>query len=119
MSNENIEESFEALDRLLEAERAALLIGDLEKLTELLPQKEALIDALNSAVHRNLPILQSIDGKVKRNQLLLNGALEGIRSVSERLAALRQLRGSLETYGADGKKRNFEVNPDHSVEKRA
>ncbi len=119
MSDENMMMSFDALDRLLDAEKAVLLRGDLEKLAEMLPQKEALIDAVNAMGDRDLPGLQSIDGKVKRNQLLLDGAMEGIRDVARRLAVLRQLRGSLETYGSDGKKLNIDVAPDHSVEKRA
>tara|TARA_R110002072_G_scaffold46991_5_gene130032 strand:- start:1460 stop:1819 length:360 start_codon:yes stop_codon:yes gene_type:complete len=119
MSNENIEMNFDALDELLEAERAALLKGDLEKLADMLPRKEELIDALNAVIHTDFQALQTLDSKVRRNQLLLDGALEGIRNVAQRLAALRRLRGSLETYGSDGKKSNIDVDMDHSVEKRA
>ena len=119
MQDDTIENNFEALDALLEQERAALLSGDLEKLTEMLPCKVALIDALNRVIHTDIPTLQSLDTKVKRNQLLLDGALAGIRNVAQSLATLRRLRGSLETYGSDGKKRNIDVNTDHSVEKRA
>lgn len=119
MPDDMMETNFAALDTLLEEERAALLGGQLEKLTDMLPRKEALIDALNGGRHTDIPALQSLDSKVKRNQLLLDGALEGIRNVAQRLATLRRLRGSLETYGSDGKKRNIDVDTDHSVEKRA
>ena len=119
MSNDTIAENFEALDALLEQERAALLSGDLQQLTDMLPSKVALIDALNRVIHTDIPTLQSLDSKVKRNQLLLDGAMEGIINVAQRLATLRRLRGSLETYGSDGKKRTIDVDTDHSVEKRA
>ena len=111
--------NMDALDDLLEAERAALLSGDLIKLTEMLPIKEALMNALSEENHANLPALVQLDGKVRRNQLLLDGALEGIRDVTRRMAELRRLRGSLETYDSDGKKRNIDVATDHSVERRA
>lgn len=119
MSDEAARMNFNALDDLLEAERDALLKGNLEKLTAMLPQKEALIDALNTGAHTDLSTLQSLDKKVQRNQLLLDGAMEGIRNVALRLAELRSLRGSLETYGSDGKKRNIDVDIEHTVEKRA
>jgi hypothetical protein len=119
MVEDTIEAKFEALDELLEEERTALLGGDLKKLAEMLPRKVALIDALNEVIHTDLPTLESLDSKVKRNQLLLDGALSGIRNVATRLATLRRMRGSLETYGSDGKKHNIDVETDHSVEKRA
>lgn len=119
MSDNTVEKNFEALDALLEEERTALLTGDLEQLSDILPRKTALIDALNQVVHTDISTLKELDTKVKRNQLLLDGALEGIRSVAQRLATLRRMRGSLETYGSDGKKHNIDVDAEHSVEKRA
>lgn len=119
MTSEATTDKIAALDALLDAERAALLAGDLEKLAEMLEDKEGLIEAINTAEHRNLDALQQLDGKVKRNQLLLDGALEGIRSVARRMAALRRIRSSLETYDSTGKKRNIEMASERAVEKRA
>jgi flagellar biosynthesis/type III secretory pathway chaperone len=113
------EVNLDALDELLDVERTALLTGDLVKLTEMLPAKEALMNALSGEGQTNLPALIELDGKVRRNQLLLDGALEGIRDVAKRMSALRQMRGALETYGSDGKKHNIDVAADHSVERRA
>ena len=90
----------DSLNDLLEAERAALLAGNLEKLTSMAERKEALIEALNAAEQTDLELLQELDSKVKRNQTLLNGALDGIRTVARRMAAFRRVRGSLETYDA-------------------
>lgn len=109
----------EQLDALLEQERKALLAGDLQEIALLYDQKERLIEALNASEHRDLANLMQLDGKVRRNQLLLNGALEGIRTVTQRMAALQQVRQSLETYDRDGQKQRIDVRSDHSVEKRA
>lgn len=107
------------LDNLLNAEREALLAGDLEKLGSLLEPKETLIERMNSLRQFDLPAIKDLSRKVRRNQLLLNGALEGIRAVSSRLAKLRDVKGAFETYGADGKKRDITAVAETSVERRA
>jgi flagellar biosynthesis/type III secretory pathway chaperone len=119
MTDEVTDMQVDALNDLLDAERTALLAGDLDKLTEMFDSKEALIEVMNQTPQRDLECLQMLDTKVKRNQLLLNGAMEGIRNVAKRMAELRQIRRSLETYGADGKKHTIDVSNDASVEKRA
>lgn len=119
MNTEEATRKILALDKLLDAERSALLNGELDRLAGLLEDKESLIVALNDADHLDLEALQQLDTKVKRNQLLLDGALEGIRSVARRMAALRRIRGSLETYDSNGKKRNIEMDAARAVEKRA
>ena len=113
------ESTVEDLNILLDAEREALLKGDLEKLNSLLVPKEALIDAMNGALQTDLQGMQVLERKVQRNQLLLDGALEGIRAVAARMARLQEVKGALETYGADGKKRDIQLAPDSSVERRA
>ena len=119
MTQEPTQTTFEELDSLLEAERTALLKGDLEALAEMLPRKEALIEALNNETVEDLPALQALGARVERNQLLLNGALEGIREVAARMASLRRMRSGLETYGSDGVRKHIEVQIDHSLERRA
>lgn len=108
----------EELSDLLDAEREALLKGDLEKLNALLMPKEALIEAMNEVPQTDLTTVQMLDSKVKRNQVLLDGALEGIRAVAVRMARLREVKGALETYGADGKRREIQLDIDSSVEHR-
>ena len=119
MSIEPNEQSIHDLNKLLDAERQALLDGDLEELSKLLGTKTALINALNEHPQSDLVALEKLDGKVRRNQLLLDGALEGIRSVASKLAKLREIKGTLETYGADGKRRDIVSDPETSVERRA
>lgn len=116
---DNADTTLNALDALLDSEREALLRGDLEKLAELLVPKEDLIEALSQVPDRDAAAIRQLDRKVRRNQMLMDGALEGIRSVASRLARLREVKGALETYGADGKRRDIAAHSTTSVERRA
>jgi flagellar biosynthesis/type III secretory pathway chaperone len=107
------------MDRLLDEERHALLDGDLEAIGALLTRKEALIDALNALTSGGAKDIKGLQGKVLRNQALLDGALQGIRTVAGRLAALRKIRRTLETYDRSGQKSTISDIIEHQVEKRA
>ena len=108
-----------SLDELLDRERAALLEGDLDGISRSLREKERLIDMLNALPPSAELRLTSIRHKVQRNQVLLDGALEGIRSVAERLSALRRIRDTLETYDQTGQKTVLDGLRPGRVEKRA
>jgi hypothetical protein len=110
---------FSQLDFLLEQERAFLLEGDLKGLGTLLPAKERLVELLLSNVAANRDQITPLEGKLHRNQLLLDGALDGIRAVAARLAALRQVRTALDTYDARGRKQRVEMVASANLEKRA
>lgn len=107
------------LDTLLDEERLALLSGDLDQIAQIAAQKEDLIDALNSLSPAGQDALKDLQAKVARNQVLLDGALQGIRKVASRLAALRKIRRSLETYDAKGQKQTIQGEVDRRMEKRA
>lgn len=107
------------LDELLDQEREALLVGKLDTIRRLIDRKEALIDELSALEAVDTAELIVLNEKVKRNQDLLDSALAGIRSVASRLAAMRRVRRTLDTYDADGKKRSIALSKDGSVEKRA
>ncbi|WP_306153112.1 hypothetical protein [Roseovarius sp. MMSF_3281] len=119
MNHEDAQTLINRLDDLLEQERAALLAGDLEAIATLLENKERLIDALNALTEAERPEMGAVEAKVLRNQALLDGALQGIRHVAARMAALRRVRRGLETYDAKGTKTTIEGEADFSVEKRA
>lgn len=119
MEPESAAAILQALDDLLEHERTALLTGNLDQMAELLERKTALIDALNALEPEHQPDLDDIRGKVVRNQTLLDGALQGIRQVAGRMAALRQLRHSFDTYDETGRKHTIEGAVVRQVEKRA
>ena len=108
-----------ALDELLDAEREALLHGDLEVLGSIASSKENLITTLSVADGKSLEDIEQVSKKLERNQLLIDGALEGIRAVTTRLANVRAQRGTLDTYDASGQKKQVSIVVDNSVERRA
>lgn len=107
------------LDELLDQERAVLLSGDLDAMAGIAEEKERLIDALNALEPDHSSNLGQLQTKVERNQVLLDGALQGIRNVATRLAALRRIRRTLETYDSKGRKQTIQGEVEHRVEKRA
>lgn len=119
MKDDSLQVTIDALDDLLDAERAALLDGKLDEVSRLHARKEGLIDALNRLEVQDREDFEALHTKVARNQALLNSALEGIRSVARRLAAIRRVRGSLETYDSLGRKCSVDMRPGGSLEKRA
>ncbi|MFX0542069.1 flagellar protein FlgN [Roseovarius sp. S4756] len=116
--HDSTQKIIDEMDTLLEEERKALLKGDLESIRVLLARKEALIDELN-ALALNAQDLKHLQRKVLRNQALLDGALQGIRTVAGRLTALRRIRRTLETYDGRGQKSTILDVIEHQVERRA
>lgn len=119
MKNDENHNPIDDLNTLLDQERAALLDGNLEAIAALAPRKEALIDQLNTQAPQPRKIMSELQGKVMRNQELLDGALEGIRTVAARMAAVQRIRRNLETYDKSGRKSEVPAIIDHKVEKRA
>jgi len=119
MANNSTQNLFDELDDLLERERIALLKGDLEKIAALLSAKENLMDKVSALDSAKVAPLKGLQDKIARNQLLLDGALQGIRRASMRLATIRHIRRNLETYGEDGRKKVIEGEVVRKVEKRA
>lgn len=117
MTSKNFD--FDSLEALLEQERACLLAGDLEGLGALLPIKEKLVEMMLCDVGANRERILPLEKKLQRNQLLLGGALDGIKSVAKRLAALRQVRMALDTYDAQGRKQRVVTPTPPTLEKRA
>lgn len=119
MTNDTPQTLINRLDALLEDERRALLDGDLDAIASLMERKEALIDTLNAQDPGEQRDLEALQGKVDRNQALLDGALEGIRKVAGRMAAFRKIRRTLETYDRSGRKQAIQGEAEHQIEKRA
>lgn len=119
MTHDIIEAPITELSTLLDAERVALLDGDLDRVADLLETKEVLFDKVGAEKPKDIAALQTLDDKIRRNQLLLDGALQGIKAVAERMAELRKVHTSLETYGADGRKKQIALKPQSTVERRA
>lgn len=119
MSHDESKKLMNSLSALLDDERVALLDGNLEAIGELLKRKEVLIDQLNAGAPQPHEIMSALQGKVLRNQELLDGALQGIRKVAAHMAAVRRIRRNLETYDKSGRKSEVPGIIDHKVEKRA
>lgn len=107
------------LDNLLDVERDALLKGDLEALSIIVEDKERLIAALNETDMATTEELVPMNDKVRRNHILLEQALNGIRSVSRKLAELRESRKAFDTYDRLGQKNKIRSQDTTTVEKRA
>lgn len=116
MTHETHTDIVDALDDLLERERAALLTGDIDQINRLVAEKERLIEQLGG---QDSLALGELRDKALRNQALIDSALQGIRDVATRLQTLRQVRRSLETYDANGNRRSIEGHVTPRVEKRA
>ena len=109
MTTETALQSIEALEALLERERRALLKGDLDTLVGLLDEKRTLIETLSEYSSADGAELQPLREKAAQNQVLFDSALEGIRSVAQRMGALHRIRRSLETYDETGRKTTIET----------
>lgn len=110
------------LNRLLEDERRILLDGDLDRMQHLAAEKERLLQNLKELEEPNgnaERCLRDLHDSFARNQALMNGALEGIRTVARRVASYRQAGKSMATYDASGSKQTIEGDVGHHVEKRA
>lgn len=119
MTDVNYQDTIDSLDDLLESEREALLKGDLDYVARLVEQKEVLIEHLALADEIESVALGGLDSKLKRNQALLDSALDGIRRVARRLSSLRRVRTALDTYDARGERQTIDVKANVSFEKRA
>jgi flagellar biosynthesis/type III secretory pathway chaperone len=86
------------LERLLAAERTALLAGRYDRLGSLLHRKSALIEALAES-EGGAQVLARVRPLLERNLRLIGSALEGVRGAR---AALQKAAEPLRTYGPDG-----------------
>ncbi|MBV2359325.1 flagellar protein FlgN [Thalassococcus sp. CAU 1522] len=107
------------LQALIEAERAALLSGDLDALATLVENKSDLLMQLSDETSLSVEDLQPIRSTLKRNQELFDHALAGVRNVVDRLGQVRRLRQDLSTYDPNGQRQAFGSQDQKRLEKRA
>ncbi len=119
MTHDTIDSMIDDLDALLDSERRALVSGNLDELSQLHERKEKLISALNALDRLEAKALAGVRKKMSRNQALLSSAMEGIRTVADRMAELRRIRQSLSTYDRDGKRHQIPTSTEQKLEKRA
>ena len=106
------------LDILLETERSALLAGDFGRLPGLAREKDSLLEGQTRLDGVPRAQIDALRQKVTRNQMLLEGAIQGIRNVMTRLNAHRRVRDGLETYDSQGRRQTMRVRAPR-IEKRA
>ena len=104
---------------VLDKERAALISGNLDEVERLFNVKQSLIERIGGLEAPNKQKLEDVQSKVTRNQELLQSAMEGIKSVADRIAELRKVRQGLDTYDQNGKRVTIGAQPENRVEKRA
>jgi ferric-dicitrate binding protein FerR (iron transport regulator) len=119
MNERNTPRLLDELYEILDQERQALIAGDLDRIAGFAQRKEALFEALKAADLPAPPDLEALQAKATRNQALFDASLAGIRSVSNRLAALRQVGSSLDVYNASGARQTVSLRDGGSLEKRA
>lgn len=119
MTLENAQDIFDQLDDLLEKEHDAMLAGDLDCIARLVDQKETLIGQLTQLEQSDELPVATLQNKLQHNHALLENALQGIRRAASRMAAIRRVRRSLETYDEAGQKRTIDGEVVHQVERRA
>lgn len=108
-----------ALDSILDRERQALTNGALDQLTDLMTEKDEIIEQITAIESLEKAQLAPLREKVTRNQALLDSALSGIRAVAGRMSELRKVRGGLDTYDSAGRKTRFGIHNEPNLEKRA
>lgn len=106
------------LEALLQAERIALLDGDLDRIAELMDEKQELIDGIDQSGIPGEELVPLRDG-LRRNQELFDQALAGIRNVATRLGDLQRLRRSMHTYDSSGNRTTIEAPQENKLERRA
>ncbi len=119
MTDRSIDDVVGELDEVLEAEREALLTGDLGAIGRMLDRKEKLVGELSRLDAEEATSLSPTADKLRRNQLLLEQAMDGIQSVATRLVTLRRVKETLDTYDSNGAKKSVKITQSGSVEKRA
>ena len=104
------------VERLLAAEREAIMSGAYDRLADLAPRKTDLIEGLAG---RALPetALRRVARAVKRNQDLLAAALTGLREAAGRLLG-DDKPATFQAYGSDGQRATLRSTPP-SFERKA
>lgn len=110
------------LRSLLEQERETLMRANMEGVERLAERKTALLDRLEAcevlpANDREKRLAADVARDARRNQALIQAALEGVRDAQDLLARVRQPK-KLETYGRDGARETM-VESRGQLERRA
>jgi flagellar biosynthesis/type III secretory pathway chaperone len=106
------------LQDLIEAERNALLAGDFDRISDIMEEKQALVDDLDEG-SVDSDALDTVRDGLRRNHELFDEALSGLRNVAARLGDLNRVRKSINTYDSEGRKRQIDAPAVKRLERRA
>ena len=93
--------------------------GNFENLAEFLIQKEKLVNALQYLSEEQRGDVKLLMQKMNRNQTLLGGAIDGLKSAGRRLKNLQDAQSSLGAYDQDGNRLACHLSAKQSLTKRA
>lgn len=96
-----VAQKIEALRSLLDKENTALVSGETGAIEEFLTQKQQMLHALETQ-QVSPEDLAEIRARLRRNQDLIEGTLEGMRAAFERLRDVQTVAQGLKTYGPEG-----------------
>ena len=117
--NNDATDTITRLDRLLDAERSALVEGKIDTLPDFLEEKEVLVADLSTGKIQDEQKLARIGEKLRANHSLLEQAISGIRSVAKKLARLKPQQNVIDTYDRSGQRKAVSDVPASGIEKRA
>lgn len=108
----------DALEDLIDKERAAILAGALDEMGRIAAEKERILEGRAlSAPNQNT--LDRLRRKAARNQQLLTAAIRGVRAVSSRLDVLRNGPGEMNTYDRAGQRTTLNSRHQGALHRRA
>lgn len=110
---------FDALKRILEAERKALKKGSYHQFATLIPVKEAALKAfVDGGGHRKKDV-EALQAETRRNQVLFDATMRGMRNALRRINQVTQTERAFSTYTKDGASASLGTPGGRDLEQRA
>ncbi|MFW2589579.1 hypothetical protein [Sagittula sp. SSi028] len=106
------------LRQLVELEHQALIRGEFEKLCDIHQEKQSFLSAL-SLTNEDAEVIEEVREKMKRNHILFNESLAGMRAVISRMQLKTSTARTTNTYDARGMMVSFNNVPKTSITLRA
>lgn len=95
----------------LEHEQQIILLGQLDKLTELNKRKQSLVDGISKNDRLNVAELETLRNLTETNLRLITAARKGVQNVRSRLKDLERVTAGTCTYGSNGNRNQWLSEP--------
>lgn len=106
------------LTQLVELEHQALTQGEFEKLCDIYQEKQIFLSTV-SLTSEDAEVLEVVRDKMKRNHILFNESLAGMRTVISRMQLKTSTDKTINTYDAQGMMVPINIVPKTSITRRA